>query len=367
LGYLLLGILSLYGIINFRFSINHSKKIFFLLPFFVFLSWLYGILIALISDNKIEYIFSNFLGLLFYLAFYGLLASNFPIKKLLNIILVVACFYFLYGGYLLFESVIYGSYLISAAVSVSDYRVIYMAQTLYLVPFINVGLLRIAGILKNNDFYYPEIYLPKWSTSTLFISLSVIVFIFLSMSKAFIGIVIVLIGLAVFLIVLKNFSDVKFRPIIFLLLICTFIFYFISSSEFEILLFSFSNNESSNMVREDQFGAIINEFTFYGAGLGAVLNSGYVRSSEAPYGFELTFLNLIHKLGFMVIPLFISYFIPLFYGLKLIILKKGSPVIGAFLIGAMSFIIPGYANPMLLASNFVMIHIICLYILYEIY
>jgi hypothetical protein len=119
------------------------------------------------------------------------------------------------------------------------------------------------------------------------------------------------------------------------------------------------------MVRDEQFGLIVNEFTFHGSGLGAILSSGYVRSIEAPYGFELTFLNLFHKIGFMILPLLISYILPLIYGLCFIIKRNHSSVIGAFLIGAMSFIIPGYANPMLLASNFVMIHILCLYIIYN--
>ena len=134
----------------------------------------------------------------------------------------------------------------------------------------------------------------------------------------------------------------------------------------ELITNSFSDQEGSNTVRAEQFGYIENELTFIGSGLGAVLRSGYIRSPEAPYGFELSFLNLVHKLGWACIPLFLSYFLPIGYGLKLIFCRREHDILaGAFIIGVIGFIIPGYGNPLLFASNIILFHCLGLLLVYQ--
>jgi hypothetical protein len=176
--------------------------------------------------NNIKYIFMNFLGLAFYPAFYGLLAAKIPIYKLLRVVLYAATIYFIYGGYLLLESVLFDKYLINAALSVSDYRVLYLAQTLYLVPFISIGLLKISGVISLNEFYWRGLSLPAWSITNLFIISSLLIVVFLSMSKAFIGIIIILLVLTFLLALMKFLYGANLRPFIFIVLTMKVVIWF---------------------------------------------------------------------------------------------------------------------------------------------
>ena len=72
------------------------------------------------------------------------------------------------------------------------------------------------------------------------------------------------------------------------------------------LLYTFSSEESSNNIRTEQASFLIREFSLFGSGLGSSLESGYSRDSTG-YGFELTYLNIIHKLGVFSMALFLYY------------------------------------------------------------
>lgn len=366
LGYICLAYFAFIGVVRCDLidsKMSRSNPLIFYVPILIFISWLYGIFLGFLRGNEFNYIFTNFLGLAFYLAFYGLLASGVSQSNLIKCVFYAAMIYFIYGASLLLESLLYGGYFVDIALSVSDYRVLYLAPTLYLVPFISISMLRLSGSFRSNLDVYWHSLIPSWAIGNLSAIIFLSVFIFLSMSKGFIAVLLGLVVVYVFSAMHQCLLYLSLRSFIFLLyiiIVCALIF---SSDFFDILLFSFSNYEGSNIVRDDQSSALVNEFTFIGAGLGAILKSGYIRSPDAPYGFELTFFNLVHKLGIMVIPLLMGYLIPLYYSLKNIFIKNGSLMKGGFIIGCMSFIIPGYANPLLLASNFIMLHCICLVLL----
>lgn len=127
---------------------------------------------------------------------------------------------------------------------------------------------------------------------------------------------------------------------------------------YEVVLFSFSSGEGSNSVRSEQFDYLVSEWNFTGAGLGSSLDSGYKRD-ETGYGFELTYVNLVNKLGVFSLPLFLSYASTIFYGLKFFFLD-GKRVAGAWVLGSMAFLIPGAGNPLLLAPVFVFMHFLAI-------
>ncbi|MNP29767.1 hypothetical protein D3C76_1228050 [compost metagenome] len=127
---------------------------------------------------------------------------------------------------------------------------------------------------------------------------------------------------------------------------------------YNVILFSFSSGEGSNSIRNEQFGYLVSEWSFSGAGLGSSLVSGYQRD-ETGYGFELTYINLINKLGLLSIPLFLSYASTVFFGFKFFFFD-GKRVTGAWVLGLMAFLIPGAGNPLLLAPVFVFMHFIAI-------
>jgi hypothetical protein len=107
---------------------------------------------------------------------------------------------------------------------------------------------------------------------------------------------------------------------------------------------------------------LINEITLAGSGLGSSLHSGYIRDYDSPYGFELTYLNLVHKLGFASIAIFLSYIVVIICAL-LSLMYKNKFWSGIFILGAMTYVILGYGNPVLLSPNFVLIHVMCIIII----
>lgn len=366
LGYIFLGALALIGILNFhKIKWPHCEysQLLFITPLLVFFSWIYGIFVGLINGNELEFIFSNFLGLAFYPAFYGLLASRLTFRQVVRSIFLAAVIYFAYGFWLLLEVMLSGEFLAGLASSISDFRILYHPAFLYMVPFISLGIFRSHGLFCSRQGSLLRNSLPSWTGNNIFLLGMLIVFLFVPMSKGFFAIIISLLILRV-LIFVNNTNILTLLTLLTLLLIN--LYYLVELPYLDLLINSFSTEESSNSVRSEQFEYLVDEFTFFGAGLGAVLHSGFIRTPEAPYGFELTFINLFHKLGWMCAPLLFSYFLPIFLSLKLLFTKLSyKESFGAFILGLMAFIIPGYGNPLLLASNIVLFHCLGLFLVYQ--
>jgi hypothetical protein len=129
----------------------------------------------------------------------------------------------------------------------------------------------------------------------------------------------------------------------------------------ELLLNSFSGEEASNSIRSEQFDKLVSDFTLLGSGLGSKLSSGYQRDVSG-YGFELTFLNLIHKLGVFVIPIFLSYALTISVSIFRIY-RKFQVLESFFVLGCMVYLIPGSGNPLLLSPQAVILHCMAMYII----
>ncbi|MCM3573274.1 O-antigen ligase family protein [Mesobacillus subterraneus] len=112
--------------------------------------------------------------------------------------------------------------------------------------------------------------------------------------------------------------------------------------------FDFTQNES-NSIRSEQALQLVNEFEnhiFFGKGFGSTLDTGYYRS-EVPYSFELSYLELLYKLG-------LFGFIPFVIGLLLyfrIIIKSANKdmKLGVFA-SFFSFILLSTTNPYIVSS-----------------
>ena len=83
---------------------------------------------------------------------------------------------------------------------------------------------------------------------------------------------------------------------------------------------------------------------------------------EFAYGFEISYLNLIHKFGFFSIFLFIGYAICIVLPINRIF-KNVNKNVNYLVIGLMSFLFPALGNPMLFSASSCMMHCIAMYFL----
>ncbi|UQY34398.1 hypothetical protein K8U54_22255 [Pseudomonas fulva] len=354
--YLAVGAFSIWGglrlISDFSFFNNKFTPLqlfVFVLPFFVFCTWCYGVLKGLAGGVTPAYAFSNFFGLSLYLLFYPFFfyVSVKSIKKVLLIASFFACVFAIYSVFSFFARVGGGGE--ANVVGLSGFRTIYSVAFLYVTPFLLLSMVSIF-LLGNGS---SRITLMSF----FLLALYSFVLIVPAMSKGyilvflFLGFLIFSRGVIIsfgFLLVRSSLLFLTGLAVFFVLVLLFF------TDIYDVLIFSFSSNEPSNSVRSEQFSYLISEWNLQGAGLGSGLVSGYSRD-DSGYGFELTYINLINKLGVFSIPLFLSYIVPVFLGLKLFLID-GDHVRGAWVLGLMAYLIPGAGNPLLLAPVFVFSH-----------
>lgn len=336
-------------------KLNSVQFFVFILPLFVFLSWCYGVLVGLLNGVDVSYVFSNFAGLSLYVLFYVFYFSvDFDVsKKALFFSAVCSCVFGFYSVYNSFASVGGGGAL--SQVGLAGFRTLYSATFLYVVPFLFVCLVRLFLQREYDSSFKSDLKASLW---LLIFGFTLVV---PAMSKGFI-LVFVLMLILVFiegyssvlrcLVIGKNLFIMTFLVLLAGALLLLF------TDFYNVIFFSFSSGEGSNSVRSEQFDYLVSEWSFSGAGLGSSLISGYQRD-DTGYGFELTYINLVNKLGVLSIPLFFSYVSVLFFGFKFFFFD-GRRVTGAWVLGLMAFLIPGAGNPLLLAPVFVFMHFIAM-------
>jgi hypothetical protein len=147
--------------------------------------------------------------------------------------------------------------------------------------------------------------------------------------------------------------------IYFLFVVCFFVFFQYRNILFIVNVLIELETDPSH-VRPAQALELINDFSFWGSGLGAGLSSGYSRD-ELGYGFELSFHNIIHKFGvFSIFPL-ATIFVPM--AVSAFNLMRGrNIIINTSAFSLMLYVIPAYGNPIVFASFNVLLNCVALYL-----
>lgn len=336
-------------------KMNAAQFVIFILPLFIFFSWCYGVLVGLSNGVNVSYVFSNFAGLALYILFYIFYYSvRIDVsKKALFFSAICSCVFGVYSVFSAFASVGGGGE--PDQVGLSGFRTLYSVTFLYVVPFLFLCLLRL--FLQDKS----RVNLKSDLKAGIYFLLFGFTLVVPAMSKGFI-LIFILIFVLVFikgyalalrsLVIGKNLFVMTFVAALAGILLLLF------TDFYNVLLFSFSSGEGSNSIRSEQFDYLVSEWSFSGAGLGSSLLSGYQRD-DTGYGFELTYVNLVNKLGFLSVPLFLSYCTIVFFGLKFFFFDD-KRVSGAWVLGLMAFLIPGAGNPLLLAPAFVFMHFIAM-------
>jgi hypothetical protein len=320
-----------------------SKSILFF-PILLILCWIYGVVLGLFYGN--DFVFVNNIGILFFTTFYFFSITTlkpldfFKIFFYSSIVSILSYFYSipnLYSSlYIFFINFVVGD------------RFSY--NILGIFPFL------LFPIIVYNIFFNRVQNLLIKSTFINFILFFVLLFIafFLVASK---GIYLFIIGvfLSLFLTNFKNFK------LIYYILIFITIFFLVNNFD-QITIFG--NQDVSNENRYKQFDAVISELTIFGKGWGAKFVSNDLDRDENGYSIELSYLNLIHKIGFLSILFFIFY---LFNFLKIFQLLKSDKVrlkeTGLLCLGLTCYLFTSLGNPSLFAPIFVFLNCILLIII----
>lgn len=151
------------------------------------------------------------------------------------------------------------------------------------------------------------------------------------------------------------------KSIFLMLLSIVMIFIIFSLGYFNIISEMFDSDDVSNIERYAQLYELLSDLSIEGQGLGAVIPGGYNRNQNLPYGFELSYINILHKLGIVgiiVLFLYLNTFILIYRNIK-----RGEYLYSALALGCVCYLFPGIGNPVVFAPNCVVLHCFALYLL----
>ena len=322
------------------------------------LSWGYGVLVGLINQVPENLVYRNYFGIIIYLIFPLLLLLLPALKK---IFITVACGALIQMVYAIYSIVILIGNPLGALQS-SIVRYLYSTGFLVLFPIYAVSM---AYFLfprrKFNNRYFRISNSPLQNTVILLITLITLFSLVIpANSRGFMIALFALSGLLYFVSLSYTFrtGTATISYLIFVLIAIIFIGYLFSF--LDIIIQMLSSSEPGNATRSEQYDFIVADLTWWGNGLGSSV-AGYNVGGRT-YGLELSYFNIMHKLGVFTIFIFVSYFLTIFVAISRML--KGVFVFEAvFVIGLMGYLVVGIGNPLLLSSLTVMLHCIAMYIL----
>jgi hypothetical protein len=329
--------------------------------FFIIGSWIIGVFIGLINSVNPQYVFRNFFGLLVYLFFPIMLIVLPSVNSIITTIYIAGICQICYSLFNCYDLVTNLSS-ISILHSFSELRGFSSIGTISVFPMFTVGLA--LQILPKKYFNFTlSPFVNKLSNSLSFTFLCLFTLIAPLFSKGFIlTIILFSIMIILFSVIYTIRTGYIRKKSVFLLIVFIGILYIMPSPLYDIFISSYTLQDVSNATRNEQYGYLVSELTILGNGLGSSLKSGYVRDSNMKYGYELTYVNIVHKLGVFSIFLFLSYILTLVIA-STRIMRRVYIFESLFVIGLMGYLVVGAGNPLLLSPCAVVLHCVAMYIL----
>ncbi len=323
------------------------------IPILFFITWVYGVFVGLLNNVPDKYVFRNFGGMVFYLAFYSFYVMKLNLHSIIKSIFASA--------YLGIPIILYLTYLAftEGQIAFGSERVLFcFLQMIIFIPFVVIYGTFFFSVGQNIKYL---IFSSKIALVIIML-VTYVVSVIVSFSKGMILASIAIMGLIFVFRMARGLSVKLILKIggIIAILLGGIIYLGLTS----VLIELFSSREVSNATRSLQYEFLIDDLTFLGRGLGAGLtNVNYIRAVDAPYAFELTYLNLMHKFGFMSSILFAIY---LFTFVKIFALfgnDENRNFLGLICLGLMAYVFPSIGNPFLLSPIAVICHCLTLYII----
>jgi len=350
--------LSSIRIVRLKMKFYFSNKIEDYIALFFFLVWLYGFIRGIILDNNITYIVANFAGMICYLFYFMLSLFRISKNEIELIILNASLFICLYSilGFISFIGGLNIPFYENNAYVTPDgqLRVMYFTTATIVYPLLGYSYYSFISNLKKTNWMS--------SYSFLFLLLSIFSLCIITASKGFIlGCLIILGGITI-IVLFRAIVRLKMNASIlissFILIFFSVLLYFL---DYWLLVENlFSSEASGSSVRYDQLYYMLDDLSFWGKGLGATI-SGIVRSQDAPYGFELTYINLIHKFGVFSLFLFGGWAYMFFR--SICILWKSKNIESVIVFSSLGYMFPSIGNPLLMHPTLVLLNCLTLYLI----
>lgn len=330
-------------------------------PLIMVIIWLYGISLGLLQGNNPVFVFSNFAGMALYLIYYIFRFLDLEKLTLFKVVFVAAFVNAVYA----FSGLFLEGYKYSfEEAGLGAFRVYYSAGMFVIVPVIALIVGRY--VFGKNIVNIPA-YFEGRLQSFLMLLFLFSSFVLLTMSKGNFLVIVAIVMLLFVSSIFKGLTEGRLvkSELLYVIFIVSFIsLLFLFTPALDWMQAVFTDREASNLKRSEQYAYIMQEITFFGSGLGGVLESGYLRNESLAYGFELSYHSLLHKIGVMAIIPFLSYIYILFLATYLIV-KRQNVFYPLLALGAMAYLIPSYGNPMLFSPTAVILHCLSLYWLKE--
>jgi hypothetical protein len=349
-------------------KIQYDRKYDFIPISFIFI-WIYGLIYGFLNKNEPSYIIANFAGMSCYTLYYVFINLNISKRSLVQLLFYscistscIAIVYFISSLLKLdisyFSSILGG---FRGGSSTGQIRVYFSGIS---VSF-SVWLVSFIYILMNKREKHILCYQTDKKNITIIVLfiLSTFSLYFITASKGYMlaGIFYVLIVPLLFLYKKTSLKKISKKLFLYIILIFIFLLILIQSGYIIIVNVIFDENDGANILRYQQLFYLLNDLRFMGNGLGSVIY-GYSRNTEKPYGFELLYINLIHKFGIFSIILFINWAFIIFQCCKNIY-KRYNTVNSLFALGCMGYLFPSVGNPIAMNPMCVTLNCISIYLL----
>ncbi len=339
------------------------------IPLGMFLIWAYGFFLGLFQGNPTEAVFRNFAGMSCYLIYYVMRQLRFPPIDLVKLLLLSG------GLNILVAFVTHYSVGSRDVVLVDDSMEEFLFENRRFYAQNFVSYLPVIGFLAGVLLVSPQAQmLPGWlhrfAKSPLvlvaMLGFSVYVAMILTLSKGIMLSVLVLAALIFALsFINKSYTDHRnFAPRFFFLSITGLLLVsaMFSTRYGELISKSFSFDGSGNALRYEQAEFLLDNMRWLGWGLGAAVGSGGYARDALGYGFELSFLNVIHKFGVLSLVVFFTY-IHAFAGIVRHFARGREYFVGCVALGGLLFLIPAIGNPTLFSPVSVILHCSVIYLI----
>ena len=315
----------------------HNKTIFF--GFIILLP--YGIISGIIQNNPIDYVLRNSASNLFLLTIPIVL----KLEKEEIVILARKALFIITLQYLI---ALLSLFIFKQDIYYSDNELI-RAFIGYFSGGSSTGHFRLFST-KSTFAIFSALFLFEWDKNFKKISfISILFFLIISASKGLMLGVLATFGLYL----LASLKKASVSGIIsFILFSASLIFFNFG----KVITAIFDPNDISNLTRLLQIEVLLLEGFPFGVGWGGEL-SNIIRDNESPYGFELAYFDLFHKLG--LFSLFIIFFLLSSYltGLKKVLFSQNNKK-SLLALYPLIFLFPAIGNPTLLHPvNFILLGI----------
>lgn len=344
-----------------------------LTPLFFLAIWVYSLCLGLLRSNNVSYILQNNAGLALYISYYIFIQAKLTKERLFQILILAALcaasltsiiFCLAYVFSIDSNSVLntlLGDF--SSGSSTGQNRVYFLAQLSIYVP-LSYYLAKVTMSSKQlgNIGEKPHAAV-SFTRNSILLFYCICTLVFFTASKGFMlgfCFLFVCVPSLIFISALKR-GVISTKIFFYVGIIMLTAFAILSLGYDNILTSIFSKDDEANVLRYEQLFFIFNDLNIWGNGSGAVI-PGYQRNDEKPYGFELSYINLIHKIGIFTLIPFISY-IGLFLTIFRQIVNNVHTKYAIAALGAMTYLFVAIGNPLLFAPQSVLLHCSALYFL----